>query len=84
MPVEHSYPRKHDGTEFPIAFLSHTFFGNTEKMKHHWTGSLLCHYQMELLFPRNQYHSAKWSQGHSTNSLMEKNAYNKVTDGDWS
>ena len=26
--------QEHDGTEFPNAFLSHTFFGNTKKMEY--------------------------------------------------
>ena len=31
MLVEHSYPRKHNGTEFPIAFLSHTILETQRK-----------------------------------------------------
>ena len=26
--------QEHDGTEFPIAFLLHIFFGHTEEMEH--------------------------------------------------
>ena len=32
--------QEHDGMEFPIAFLSHTYFGNARKMEHYGTGSL--------------------------------------------
>ena len=31
--------QEHDGTEFPIAFLSH-LFRNAKKIEHHWTGSV--------------------------------------------
>ena len=47
--------QEHDGTEFPIAFLSHTFLETQRKWS--TTGQeaygvyLLCHYQMELLSP---------------------------------
>ena len=27
--------QEHDGMEFPIMFLSHTFFGNPEKVEYH-------------------------------------------------
>ena len=40
--------QEHDGTEFQIAFLIHSF-GNTKEMEHNQTGSLwslLCHYKM--------------------------------------
>ena len=33
--------QEHDGTEFPIAFLSHIFFRNTKEMEHNQTRSLL-------------------------------------------
>ena len=54
--------QEHDGTEFPIAFILHTFFGDTKKMEHQkiriiW--SLLCHYQMELLSPGSRHYCTK-------------------------
>ena len=48
--------QEHDGIEFPIAFLSHTFTEPQEEMQHPRKGSLqsiLCHYLMELLPPRS-------------------------------
>ena len=51
--------QEHNGTEFPIAFLSHTFWtpkGNGVQLnKSLW--SLLCCCHMELLPPRCRYHS---------------------------
>ena len=54
--------QEHDGTEFPIAFLSHTF---TKEMEHHRTGCLQCllhSHKMELLPSRNLNHSMELSQ----------------------
>ena len=53
--------QEHNGTEFPIAFLSHTFTDTQRKWDgYHSTGSLqriLCHYKVELLPPGSQsYH----------------------------
>ena len=31
MPAEHIWSQEHDGTEFPIAFLSHTFTDTQQK-----------------------------------------------------
>ena len=31
MHVEHNYHKKHDGMEFPVAFLSHTFADRQRK-----------------------------------------------------
>ena len=50
--------QEHDGTEFPVAFLSHTFSEtqckwSTTKQRSLW--SLLCDNQMELLPPGSQY-----------------------------
>ena len=44
--------QEHDGTEFPIAFLSHTFSDTQRKMEHHRTRVLwhiLHSHKMELL-----------------------------------
>ena len=57
--------QEHNGTEFPIAFLLHTFpetqrkWSMTEQEAY---GVLLCHYKMELLSPRSRYHSQELSQ----------------------
>ena len=51
----------HDGTEFPVAFLSH-FYGHAEEMEYTRARSLrylLCHQEMALLPPRSGYHSKK-------------------------
>ena len=53
--------QEHDGTEFPIAFLSH-FIQNTMQMEHYRAGSLwsvLHNNQMELLSPGSQYNCPK-------------------------
>ena len=53
--------QEHNRTEFPVAFLSHTFT-ETAQMEHHRTGSLwsiLCHHEMELLLARSQYNCLK-------------------------
>ena len=55
---------KHDGIEFLITFLSHTF-SETQRKEHNWTRgpwSLLCCHQVELLSSRSWHHSQKWSQ----------------------
>ena len=47
--------QEHNETEFPVAFLSHTFT-ETQQMEHHRTRSLrsiLCHHKMELLPTRS-------------------------------
>ena len=44
--------QEHDGTEFPIVFLSHNFMDTQRKWEYHWRGSLwsiLCSYKVELL-----------------------------------
>ena len=64
--------QEHDGTEFQIAFISHTFSETQRKMEHNWTGglwSLLHYHQVELLSPRCRYHSQKWSQ--ATHQIFE-------------
>ena len=48
--------QEHNGTEFPVAFLSHTFTETQRKWSHHRTRSfwhILCHHQMELLLTRH-------------------------------
>ena len=55
---------EHDGTELPVAFLSHTFT-ETKEVEYPRTGNLwsILHYnQMELLPPRIQYHSPQQPQ----------------------
>ena len=51
--------QEHDGTKFPIAFLSHTFFRNTackwSTTEQEAFGSVLHNNQMELLPPGSQY-----------------------------
>ena len=52
--------QEHDGTEFTVAFLSHTFWETQRKWSMTEQGSswsLLCHYKMELLSPRSRYNS---------------------------
>ena len=51
--------QKHEGTEFPVAFLSHTFSETQQK----WStteqeafGVYLCHNKMELLSPGSKYY----------------------------
>ena len=51
--------QEHDGTEFPIAFLSHTF----SETQHKWSTteqealwSILCNNKVELLSPWSQHH----------------------------
>ena len=57
MLVEPQLYQEHDGTEFPVAFLSHTFTETQCK----WSTTeqealgILCNNQMELLPPRSQY-----------------------------
>ena len=78
--------QEHDGTEFPIAFLSHLFFGNAKKMEYNWkrsVWSLVCHYKMELLSPRSGYCSQEWSQ--TTHQIFKwKMPTIRSTDGDLS
>ena len=48
--------QEHNGTEFPVAFVSHTFMETQCKMEHHRTRSLWCilhHHQVELLLTRS-------------------------------
>ena len=48
----------HDGTEFPIAFLSHTF-SETQQTGTGSLWSILCHNKVELLSPGSQHHCQK-------------------------
>ena len=55
--------QEHNRTEFPVAFLSHTFMETQWKMEHHRTRSfwcILCHHQVELLLARSWHHYQKW------------------------
>ena len=64
--------QEHDGTKFPVAFLSHTFYWNTVQMEYHGTGSLwsiLHNHQIELLPTRSQYNCLEWPS--TTSSIPE-------------
>ena len=57
--------QEHDGMEFPIAFLSHTFL-EMQKKKKKWStkeqeawGALLHIHQIELLSARSRYYSTE-------------------------
>ena len=44
--------QEHNGMEFPIAFLSHTFMDTQRKWEYHQTGtlqSILCSHKVDLL-----------------------------------
>ena len=54
--------QNHNGTEFPIAFLSHTFSETQRKWSTNQTGSfwsILCHNKVELLSPGSKHYCQK-------------------------
>ena len=71
---------EHEGTEFPIAFLSHIFTDNWMEMEYHRTRFLqciLCSHEMESL-PSGSWYNSMNNHKPLARFLIGKNANNKV------
>ena len=77
--------QEHDSTEFPIAFLSHTFLETERK----WSTTEQEAYRVYYSITKWNYHQgadiiSEIITSHSTNSLTEKMQIARSIDGDWS